>query len=238
MLAIKLMPRIRNWKDLCFFRPSKTVRYRHIDSLFKDTIEWSLLETHWQDYMQVALSIYTGRISSSVLLRKLGNYSRKNKLYLAAQELGRVERTIYLLHWISDPQLRSDVTGGTNGVEGYHALVKWLQFGGEIIQENDPEEQQKRVRYLAVLASAVIYWNVVEMTRVFNELAQEGYTINKADIAYLSPYLTRHLKRFGDYNIETELAPGPIDYTLGLSRRMPVRGVQTRLPFSAEAESK
>ena len=123
-------------------------------------------------------------------------------------------------------------------MEGYHARAKWLQFGGEIIQENDPEEQQKRIRYLAVLASAVIYWNVVEMTRVLNELAQEGYAINKTDIAYLSPYLTCQLKRFGDYGIQTELAPGPIDYTLGLARRMPVRGVQTRLPFLAEAEAK
>src|SRR2546423_2348742 len=34
LLGIKLMPRIRNWKDLRFFRPSKDTRYRHIDNLF------------------------------------------------------------------------------------------------------------------------------------------------------------------------------------------------------------
>lgn len=236
LLGIKLMPRIRNWKDLTFFRPVKGVRYQHIDSLFKDATDWDFMETHWQDLMRAALSIYSGRISSSVLLRKLGNYSRKNKLYLAAQELGRVERTLYLLRWISDPQLRGNVTAGTNGVEGYHALVKWLQFGGEIIQENDPEEQQKRVRYLGVLASALIFWNVVELTRVLNELAQEGYEIKKEDLAFLSPYLTRHVKRFGDYTIQTELVPGPIDHDLGLSRRAPARAEQTTLPFLAEAQ--
>jgi TnpA family transposase len=42
--------------------------------------------------------------------------------------------------------LRSSVTAGTNSVEGYHALTKWLQFGVEgVIQENDPDEQQKRI---------------------------------------------------------------------------------------------
>src|SRR5438128_559542 len=32
LLGIKPMPRIRNWKDLRFFRPSKDTRYRHIDN--------------------------------------------------------------------------------------------------------------------------------------------------------------------------------------------------------------
>src|SRR5216684_1653994 len=35
LLGIKLMPRIRNWKDLTFFRPSKDAKYRHIDGLFR-----------------------------------------------------------------------------------------------------------------------------------------------------------------------------------------------------------
>ncbi|MBI3605666.1 MAG: Tn3 family transposase [Nitrospirae bacterium] len=36
-------------------------------------INWKLIETHWEDMMQVVLSIKMGKISSSVLLRKLGN---------------------------------------------------------------------------------------------------------------------------------------------------------------------
>jgi TnpA family transposase len=93
LFGIKLMPRIRNWKDLKFFRPTKKSKYKHIDSLFSDTIDWELIETHWADLMQVVLSIKTGKMSSSLLLRKLSNYSRKNRLYRAFQELGHVIRT-------------------------------------------------------------------------------------------------------------------------------------------------
>ncbi|QFS52925.1 Transposase [Nostoc sphaeroides CCNUC1] len=96
------MPRIRNWKDLNFFRPDKETVYQHIDLLFKDTINWDLIKTHWQDILQVVLSIQAGKISSPVLLRKLGNYSHKNRLYQAFQELGRVVRTVFLLEYISD----------------------------------------------------------------------------------------------------------------------------------------
>ena len=180
--------------------------------------------------MQIVLSIYTGRIASPILLRKLSHYSRKNRLYLAAQELGRVHRTIYLLRWISDLSLRSGVTAGTNSVEGYHALTKWLDFGVEgMIQENDPDEQQKRIRYLGLLASSLIYWNVVEISRAIGELVNQGYPVNKADLAYLSPYLTRHIKRFGDYTIHPELAPGPIPHELSLTRKSPGRSLSTIL---------
>lgn len=43
LLGINLMPRIRNWKDLKFFRPEKEISYKHIDQLFSDVVDWDLL---------------------------------------------------------------------------------------------------------------------------------------------------------------------------------------------------
>src|SRR3954464_11067164 len=82
------------------FRPSKTSRYSNVDSLFTDVIDWSLIETHLPDMLRVVLSIRAGRISASTILRKLGTYSRKNRLYQAFQELGRVIRTAFLLRYL------------------------------------------------------------------------------------------------------------------------------------------
>ena len=53
------------------------------------TVDWGVIETHWQDLLRVVLSIKAGKVSSAVLLRKLGNYSRKNRLYQAFRELKR-----------------------------------------------------------------------------------------------------------------------------------------------------
>src|SRR5438132_6151392 len=65
LVGIKLMPRIRNWKDLTFLRPSKDAKYRHIDNLFSDTVDWQLIQDHWPDLLRVALSIKAGTISSA-----------------------------------------------------------------------------------------------------------------------------------------------------------------------------
>lgn len=218
MLGIKLMPRIRNWKDLKFFRPSKDVIYKHIESLFRDAINWKLIETHWQDLLQVVLSIKVGKILSSVLLRKLGNYSRKNRLYQAFRELGRVVRTVFLLHYISDIQLREQITASTNKVEAYNGFSKWFFFGGEgIIANNDPEEQEKMIKYNDLVANAVVFQNVVDITNILRSLLQLGYPLTRENVAVLSPYLTRHIKRFGDYLVDLEMVPEPLDAKQNLS---------------------
>ncbi|MGZ2403038.1 TnpA family transposase [Rhizobium ruizarguesonis] len=77
--------------DVVFYRADKALRYRHIDSLFTREIDWKLIETHWQDMMQVVLSIQAGLVLPSMLLRKLGSYNRKSLLCLAFRELGRVK---------------------------------------------------------------------------------------------------------------------------------------------------
>ena len=209
LLGINLMPRIRNWRDLVMCRPDRGVSYKHINRLFTDTADWHLIETHWQDLMQVALSIQAGKISSPMLLRKLGSYSRRNKLYHAAQALGSVIRTIFLLNWIGSRELRQEVTANTNKIESYNGFSKWLSFGGDVIAENDPDEQQKRLRYNDMVASSVILQNTVDMMRILQKLARDGWQFTDDDVSFLSPYLTSNVKRFGEFNLSLKRPPEP-----------------------------
>ena len=203
LFGIELMPRIRHWKDLKFYRPSKETVYTHIDILFKDTIDWDLLETHWTDLMQVALSVRVGKLQPSILLRKLGHESRKNRLYQAFRELGRVIRTIFLLRYISDIPLREQITKTTNIAERYNQFCAWICFAmGGLMAENDPEEQQKRVRYTDIIANALMLQNVADLTEALEQLKQRGYPVQPEDVAHLSVYMTEHLQRFGEYTLK------------------------------------
>ncbi len=199
-----LLPRIRNWKDLILYRPSADTSFRHIDSLFgEEVIDWQLIETHWSDLMRVVISIREGRISSSALLRRLGNESRKNRLYKAFRELGRAVRTIVLLRYLSEPELRDSITTITNRVESFHNFSKWLEFGNAgVIGDNDPDHMEKIVKFNELLANCVIFYNAVELTLVLNEISAKGHPVRAEDVATLSPYATRHILRFGDYVLD------------------------------------
>jgi hypothetical protein len=150
-----------------------------------------------------------GKIASPLLLRRLSASNDRNRLFLAAQELGRAQRTIFLLRWISSLAMRQEVTSETNKVEAYNGFAKYLSFGGDVIPDNEPEEQQKRLRFNDLIASAVILQNTVDMMQTLHDLEAEGHPFEVSDVAYLSPYPTSGLKRFGDYYLDLKQAPEP-----------------------------
>jgi TnpA family transposase len=158
--------------------------------------------------MQVILSVHQGKISTSFLLRKLTNYSRKNRLFIAFQELGRVIRTLFLLDFISNPKLREVITASTNKVESYNAFTDWIAFGARVlVASNDPDEMEKAIKYNAFIANCMILHNIIAYSYVVYQLQQQGYNITKADLAHISPYATAHFKRFGDYFIDLQAMP-------------------------------
>ena len=219
LLGIELMPRIRNWQDHIFVRPDETVKYEYIDSLFKEIVDWNLIQTHWEDLMQMALSIKAGKLMPSTIFRKLNTYSRKNRIYQAFKALGQVIRTLFLLKYISDRKLRREITACTNKVEGYNHFLDWLFFGKDgIITENDPEEQEKRLKYLDLVASAVILQNTIDLSLAVQELSASGYQINQNQLAILSPYMTSHIKRYGDYVVDWHNLPNPWEQAISLQQ--------------------
>ena len=210
LLGIKLFPRMRNWNDVIFYKADSTIIYKHIDALFTKTIDWKLIETHWEDMMQVVLSIQAGKVLPSMLLRRLNSNNRKNKLYRAFRELGRVERTLFLLRYISEAELRQTIQAETTKIESHNNFLDWITFGGDVIKSGDPVEQEKQIKYTNLIANAIMLHNVVDMTEVLSTMEAEGYPVTKELAACLSPTMHQKLKRFGKYAVDMEKHPPPL----------------------------
>jgi len=182
LFGFDLMPRIRNFKDLIFFRPNEHLIYPHVDALFgergRNVIDWKLIERHWQDLMQVAISISEGRLSSATLMRRLRSNSRKNRIYKVFREVGGSVRTVALLRYLADPQLRGRITAATNKVESYNGFSHWLAFGNNgVLADNDPDEQEKLIKMNTLLANLVIFHNALDIMDVVRKLVAEGWLI-------------------------------------------------------------
>jgi TnpA family transposase len=151
--------------------------------------------------MKVALSVREGAISSSTLLKRLRSGSKKNATYAAFREVGRVIRTVQLLRYLCDPALRRRVTAATNKTEAFNGFSQWIGFGNRgVIADNDPIEQEKAMKFNALLTNAVIFHNALDIAEIVRQLLEEGWTIEPEDLARISPYLTEHINRFGEYS--------------------------------------
>jgi hypothetical protein len=57
----------------------------------------------------------------------------------------------------------------------------------------------------------LILQNTIDMSRIIQQLRLEGWSITTQDLSGLSPYLTAHLKRFGDFFLNLAINDGNID---------------------------
>ena len=55
----------------------------------------------------VLTPIRAGTVSASVMLRKLAGFPRQNSVARALREIGRIERTLFMLDWFDDPEQRT-----------------------------------------------------------------------------------------------------------------------------------
>lgn len=70
------------------------------------------------------MSDLRGSVAASLMLRKLGAYPRRNGLAVALRELGKIERTMFLLQYISSVELPRRIHVGLNKGRGKKRLGK------------------------------------------------------------------------------------------------------------------
>jgi len=77
-----------------------------LGSLTFDQVNTKLITDQWNEMRRVASSIRHGTVSASLLMRKLAAYPRQNQVARALTELGRLERTVFLLEYFREETLR------------------------------------------------------------------------------------------------------------------------------------
>ena len=116
-----------------------------------------------------------------------------------------------MLEYLGDPQLRRIIQSATNKSENFNKFAKWLAFGGDgTITENHRDKQRKLIKYNHLVANCVIFHNVQAMTGILHELTDEGIIYGSEVLSRLSPYLTEHINRFGNYTLNlNRMRPSP-----------------------------
>ncbi len=67
------------------------------------------IREHWDDVARLITSVRQGTVSPSLLVGKLAGHPRQNHLFVALREIGRIERSLFTLEWLQDPELQAAV---------------------------------------------------------------------------------------------------------------------------------
>ena len=111
-----------------------------------------------------------------------------------ADGAGRVVKTIYILRYPHEEDLRQRVRLQLNCGESRHNLAQWLFFANQgEFRIGDYEEIMNKASCLSLLSNAVLVWNTVGMGEIVARLRAAGETVPDADLARISPLACAHV---------------------------------------------
>ena len=109
-------------------------------------------------------------------------------------------RSLYLLRYIHEEDLRGRMQLQLNRGEGRHQLARRLFFANQgAFQTGDYEEIMNKATCLSLLSNAVVVWNTMQMSRIIAQLHASGETIADEDLARVSPLACSHVIPNGTY---------------------------------------
>ncbi|HHD0662866.1 TPA: Tn3 family transposase [Klebsiella pneumoniae] len=200
LLGYNLVLRIRDLpsKRLYVFNPDTTPR--ELRKLVGGKAREDLIVANWPDIFRCAATMTAGKIRPSQLLRKLASYPRQNNLAVALREVGRIERTLFIIEWILDTDMQRRAQIGLNKGEAHHALKNALRIGrqGEI-RDRTTEGQHYRIAGLNLLTAVIIYWNTVHLGHAVTERRNEGLDVPPEFLPHISPLGWAHILLTGEY---------------------------------------
>lgn len=207
LLGFRFAPRIRDISELKLYSFSKPNEYSEIENVIQGKINTRIIQENYDDVLRLAHSIRVGKVSGSLIMSKLGSYARQNALATALREMGRIEKTIFILDYLSNESLRRRIQRGLNKGEAVNALARAIFFGkrGEL-RERELQDQLQRASALNIIINAISIWNTTYLQKAINYLKSNG-SINDDLIKHIAPLGWEHINFLGEYTFDTRNIP-------------------------------
>ncbi len=184
--SLRSMKHLVFYKD-CFIKPTKLANRK-------------LIIEEWENIQRIFVSLAIQESTQATIISKLSSHKRYSRIKIALWEYDSILKSIYLLDFIDDEIMRSQIRKALNRVESYHQLRKAIakvhsgKFRGQTILENEVWNQCSRL-----LANSIILYNAIILDKLLAEcIAQE----NIEGINYLnsiSPVRWEHINFIGKY---------------------------------------
>lgn len=200
LLGYKFMPRIKNLKDQTLYRIDKNKDYGEIDALLRKTVDMELIKEQWEPMLRVVASLRKKLTPAHIIIQRLANTSPADRLSKAFTHLGRLEKTQYILDYVTDPLLRRKAHVQLNKGEYRHKLPRWVFFANQgEFQTGDYEEMMNKASCLSLVSNTILYWNTKKIGGIIDHLRSQGEEISEETISRISLLPYKHVIPNGTY---------------------------------------
>jgi len=171
----------------------------------------SLIVKEWPNIQRILASLAQKDLTQATVVRKLSSYARQNQTKKALWELDNIRRTIYILDFIDDPQLRQRVQKALNRGEAYYRMRRAISYvnSGKFRVKTEAEQQVWN-ECSRLIANTIIYYTLL-LSRVYEQKVAAGDLEASKILKSTSPVAWRNVNLIGNFDFTTSSSPVDIE---------------------------
>ena len=172
----------------------------------------ALIIKEWPNVQRIMASLAQKEVTQATIVRKLSSYARQNQTKKALWELENICRTLYILNFIDDVTLRQSVQKALNRGEAYHRFRRAIAYvnSGKFRVKTEGEQQIWN-ECSRLIANAVIYYNMVVLSKVYEQKQAAGDQVAMGIIQGMSPVAWQHVNLIGRFEFGPAASQVDID---------------------------
>jgi TnpA family transposase len=202
LLGLSFQPRLAGIRKQRLWKLRKDRHYGSLEPLFQASVPGELIREQWDNLQRVVASLQSRQAVPEAIIQRLASAHSADRLAKALTAIGRLEKSIFLLRWLRDADLRQEVGQQLNRGEHRHSLGRWLFFANQgEFRAGDYEEIMNKASCLSLLSNAILLWNTVQITRIVKQMEDSGQVVRREDLGHVSPLLRSHIIPNGMYDL-------------------------------------
>ena len=167
LLGISYAPRFKNLKKqtLYHFRNRKNEGGDWMIAPKKYVNEKVILES-WDDLLRLIVTIKLKEATASSIFRRLNSYSHQHRLYQAMKAFGQIIKSMFILHYIDQVELRQAIEKQLNKIELANGFTRAVAVGNPNgLEHADKADQEIAEGCNRLIRNSIVCWNYLYLTQ-------------------------------------------------------------------------
>jgi len=188
LLGFDLCPQLRNLSERHLYLPRGMKVPANLERAAKCEVSERTIIRGWDELLRLIASIRTGRVSPKFVLEKMGSAAQDDPLHKAADQLGRMLRSLYLCDFFANLDFRREIHTLLNRGESVHELQRAV-FHGRMMHDRGRRSDEMRAisGSHALLTNIVIAWNTMKMQEVVDQWRKAKRDVEEAWLRRMGP---------------------------------------------------
>jgi TnpA family transposase len=208
LIEVTFAPRIKNLKKQSLYMLRSRRGGDRAGWVIKPEqyVDQDSVVTAWDDVLRLVVTIKLKKSTASDIFRRLNSYSRQHSLYTALKAFGRIIKTMFILRYIDDVELRMQIENLLNRIELGNRFTRAIAVGNpREFSAGDKEEQEIAETCNRLIKNAIVCWNYLLLEHRLNQASTDEIRAEiRAAVANHSVISWGHVNLLGEYDFSDE----------------------------------